>query len=272
MINLQLRQKKPRVINISPIYTVVMTACIDPKIGTNSATVHRSDPKVRLKDYQDGLKFWLSVKDERIKRIIFIDNSGYSLESLIEISRTNNQWNRECEFISLRCNEIPNGVHYGYSELKLLHLGLEGSKTLKKEDYIIKATGRYRFPNISHLLDRLPNTYKVAADAQILNRFVPYPRKTIMVGLIIFSTEFYQTHLQQLYKEMQPTPRKAFVEDIFFDKLMPMRHEPGVILRFPCNCDYEGIGGNGISYTEPRKKALSACRAIGRVLFPNWWF
>ncbi|GAB1544827.1 hypothetical protein NUACC21_75030 [Scytonema sp. NUACC21] len=255
-------------IDISPIYSVVMTACINPG-GEN---VYRSKPEVRLKDYENSLRFWLELKESRIKNIIFIENSGYPLEKLIEISQSYNPWNRECEFISLNCNEIPSGLHYGYAEFKLLDVGLLESKIFVKSDYLIKATGRYKFPAISRLLNCLPKEYKLAADTRNVSRFVPYPRQNVTVALILFSRDFYHNHLREIYKEMQLLPRKSFIEDILYDKLMPIYEEPGIILRWPCNCEPQGIGGNGQSYTSLKKRSIAVCRAVGRIMLPNWWF
>ncbi|MBR8835813.1 MAG: hypothetical protein DSM106950_17790 [Stigonema ocellatum SAG 48.90 = DSM 106950] len=259
-------------VDITPNYSVVMTACIDPRNGSTGEIVNRSNPKIRLKDYEDGLKFWLGIKEPRITKIIFIDNSGYTLDSLQEIYKKNNVWEKECEFISLNCNEIPPGLHYGFAEFKLLHLGLQKSLLLEGSDYLIKVTGRYQFPTISQLLNCLPQRYKVAADTRNVSLFVPYPRRNVMVGLIIFTVEFYCKYIQEVYQEMQSTPRKSFVEDILYDKLMPMRDDPEVILRWPCNCEPQGIGGNGDSYTSFRKKFLAVSRSVGRVMFPYWWF
>ncbi|NJL09516.1 MAG: hypothetical protein HC908_02815 [Calothrix sp. SM1_7_51] len=146
-------------------------------------------------------------------------------------------------------------MHYGYSEFKLLDLGLEKSKIIEPNDYIIKVTGRYKYPTISKLLNKLPEEPKIAADTRDLSLLVPYPRRTVTTGLLIFSVPFYKSKIQKSYLEMQPEPvkRKAFIEDILYDKLIPMRSESGVILRFPCNCEPEGVGGNGDSYTSPKK-------------------
>ncbi len=252
----------------SPIYSVVMTACINP----DKNTVSRSNPETRLKDYEHGLKFWLELQEERIKSIIFIENSGYPLETLINLSQSHNPWKRECEFISLNCNEIPSGLHYGYAEFKLLDLGLLKSKLYEKSHVFIKATGRYSFPKISRLLNLLPEYYKIAADTRDVSQFVPYPRRYVTVALILFSKDFYQSHLREIYKEMQLAPRKTFIEDVLYDKLIPMHNESGIILRWSCNCEPEGIGGNGDSYNSLKKRVLSCCRSVGRIILPNWWF
>jgi hypothetical protein len=185
--------------SLNPNYLLVMTACIDPSSGGVSSPVSRSSIEDRLLDYELSLRHWLELEDCRVRQIIFIDNSGYSLDSL-KLLYSSQTWKRPCEFISLKCNEPVPGVHYGYNEFKLLDLGLLKSKTFKESDYLIKVTGRYQYPNISRLLTSLPENYRIAADTRILSRLVPYPRRYITTGLIVFSIDFYDKHVRTIYK------------------------------------------------------------------------
>jgi hypothetical protein len=54
-------------------YLLVMTACIGPSAA--------ADPAIRILDYQKALCFWLSLPDPRTRRILFIANSGYPLDT-----------------------------------------------------------------------------------------------------------------------------------------------------------------------------------------------
>jgi hypothetical protein len=256
--------------NTYPSYSLVMTACIDPNKDGEDSPVSRSNPEHRLLDYESSLRYWLELKDDRVQQIIFIDNSGYTLDSL-KVLYSSKSWERPCEFISLNCNELTPGINYGYSEFKLLDLGLSESKTFENNNYLIKVTGRYRYPGISRLLSSLPEAYDIAADARILSHFVPYPRKYITLGLILFSVGFYNKSVRRIYNEMRSQPRKAFAEDILFDRFFAMRDKPEIILSFPCNCEPVGIGGNGDLLNSPRKKIISMFRAVCRIFFPNWW-
>ena len=47
-------------------YLLVMTACIDPSAG--HYRIDRADPAIRLLDYQQALRFWLSYPDPRTRR------------------------------------------------------------------------------------------------------------------------------------------------------------------------------------------------------------
>jgi hypothetical protein len=245
--------------SLNPNYSLVMTACIDPSNGGANSPVIRSSIEDRLLDYESSLRRWLELEDCRVRQIIFIDNSGYSLDRL-KLLYSSQTWKRPCEFISLNCNESIHGVHYGYNEFKLLDLGLLKSKTFKESDYLIKVTGRYQYPSISRLLTSLPENYHIAADTRILSRLVPYPRKYITTGLIIFSVDFYDKYVRNIYKQMCAQSRKDFVEDVLYDSFISMRYEIGIILRFPCNCEPMGIGGNGDLLNSPKKKMVAIFR------------
>jgi len=249
--------------------TVILTACVNP-----SAPVVRNDPAVRLADYRAGLRFWLEHRDPRIRRIIFIENSGHPLDTLERTARADNPRQRACEFISLECNVLPPGLNYGYNEFQLLDLGLARSRLYAESPALVKATGRYGFPSISRLLDRLPTDCVFAGDSRDNHRFTPYPQRFTASALLFFTREFYERQIRTLYQTMAPppAPRKQFIEDLLFDHLSPLRGQSGVVLRWPVNCDPAGIGANNDVYGSPRKRLLAAARAVGRRAFPDWWF
>ena len=141
-----------------------MTACIDPSKG--SYPLKRADPETRLLDYQISLRYWLNFPDPRLKNILFIENSGYSLATLEKIAREENPIEKQVEFVSLDCNGYPKGIHFGYAELKMLDLGLQASKLREMTTHMIKISGRYRFPSISRLLNRIPDEFDAIADAR----------------------------------------------------------------------------------------------------------
>lgn len=124
-------------------YLLVMTACIDP--GAGHYRIDRADPDLRLSDYQHALRFWLAYPDPRTRRILFIENSGYPLDSLEAIAAAENPLHKEAEFISLHCNWYPETSHYGYAEMRMLDLGLQQSQLRRDTTHMIKVTGRPPF-------------------------------------------------------------------------------------------------------------------------------
>lgn len=263
-------------------YTLVLTACIDPITSSKGKiTVQRNNPKIRLEDYLKALKFWFNYQDLRIKKIIFIDNSGYSLDSLIELAKRENIWQRKYEFISMNNNEVIDGLSYGYSEFKLVDEGLKRSSIIEDRDYILKSTGRYMYPNISKLLNKLPSKFLFVADSVDFYsigfhkfKIVKFKSSRTNVGLFIAQFRFYNDKLRKIYKDLVPFDwkEKAFIETWLFKITKPLCDNQNIILRFPCNCQPLGIGGNNTNYSSLRHKIIESCRGIGRIIVPDFWF
>jgi hypothetical protein len=251
-------------------FLLTMTACIDP--GKGHCTLVRSDPMIRLGDYQSALRYWLKYEDARTEKILFIENSGYPLHTLEDIAKRENPGGKEVEFVSLDCNWYPPGGHYGYAELRMLDLGLEQSRLRRLTTHMIKMSGRFRFPALGRLLDRLPTNFDVAADARVrklLRR--RHERPFITTQIILFSHRFYRQHLQNSYQELGQNG-VTFIEWLFYDKLIPWRGTPGIFLRFPCNVDPAGFPAHRArSYDHPMQKTVYAIRGAMRQLFPSCW-
>jgi hypothetical protein len=259
-------------LSTKPHYAVVMTACFRPE-AQFAAQLVRVDAETRERDYAAALDFWLGLVDERIASIIFIENTGASLEALKHHCDTRNKRGIPCEFISVSCNQTPPGLHYGYAEFRMIDEGLQHSRLYADHTRLIKATGRYQFPSISHLLDHLPAEFALAVDARRNHRFVPKPQQIITAPLILARRDYFERYIRPAWRLLQPPPpyRGQFVEDVLYDTLMPLAGQPGVILRWPVNCDPAGIGANGDVYGAGRKIILSVMRATTRRLLPNWW-
>jgi hypothetical protein len=254
-------------------HTVVMTACLrpDPQFARQ---LQRVDPAERTRDYADALRFWLTLPDRRIEAVIFIENTLAPLDELAAEAGRSNPFGRACEFISVDCNRTPPGLHYGYAEFRMIDEGLARSRLYGGSRYLIKATGRYRFPAISRLLDALPAGYQVAVDSRRNRRFIPKPQFIVTAPLLLGSTPFFEQYLRQAYRQMHLPPpwRGQFIEDALYDVLTPLEGQPGVILRWPVNCNPAGIGANGQAYDTISKRLLALLRAAGRRVLPGWWF
>lgn len=239
-------------------YLVILTACIDP---VKDSVVMRSDPKVRLRDYQDGLSFWLNHPDPRLQRILFVDNSGYPLDALKSLPGAG-----KVEFISLDCNTYPPQNSYGYAEMRMIDLALQ--QTRQQSTHIIKATGRLTFPNISRLLDHIPLSIKFAVDARKWQTpWSQYKRPFIPTQLMVFQRDFYASHLQTSYEEMVGTDH--WIESFLYEKLRAFK---GGLMRFPVSADPVGMPAHRQeSYTSGRQMAINRLRSAARVLAPNWW-
>jgi hypothetical protein len=65
-----MKEKKP--------VALVMTSTITPP--PNVINLTRKDPKIRLNDYCEALRFYLGVPSKFIDRIVFIENSDTDLQ------------------------------------------------------------------------------------------------------------------------------------------------------------------------------------------------
>jgi hypothetical protein len=251
-------------------FLLVMTACIDPSQGAYQ--LHRADPRVRLEDYKSALRFWLAFPDARIRNVLFIENTRYPLGELEQIAAGENPFRKRVEFVSLDCNWYPPGGHYGYAELRMLDLGLNQSELRFRTSHMIKVSGRFTFPSLTRLLDRLPPDFDAAADARAwrtLLRRHEHPQVTTQ--LILFSHDLYATHLQQCYRELE-SGDITHMEAIYYRKLAALAAHRKVIMRFPCNARPVGFPAHrGRSYSDPSQLAVNGVRAIARRVLPRWW-
>jgi hypothetical protein len=251
-------------------YLLVMTACINPSKG--EYRLHRADPTIRLEDYRAALRFWLRYPDERIRDILFIDNSNYPLDSLQATAERENASGKNLEFISLDCNWYPPGGHYGYAELRMLDLGLRQSRLRSATTHMIKVSGRFTFPSLTKLLDRLPAAFDAVADARVwrtLRKRHEHPQVTTQI--ILFAHELYERHLQNCYHELE-SGDITHMEAIYYRKLADLSPANKIFLRFPCNVSPMGFPAHrNRPYSHPTQLAANGIRAVARRILPNWW-
>ncbi|CAN5469865.1 hypothetical protein BH10ACI2_BH10ACI2_09150 [soil metagenome] len=248
-------------------YCVCLTACIDPSGGL--IKLQRHDPAVRLNDYLKAMRFWLNLPDERLNKIVFVENSGYPLDELSDICKTQNPFGKKVELISSSTNSYPEGVHYGYAELHSIEQAFDRSQLLKSSTYFIKATGRLRFPNISQLLDLLPDEYLFSVDCRARSRYGksdPFATTQLMV----FSTSFYRQHL--LHSKSELSNELGLIEILIYEKLIAFKDQQGAILRWKVNVDPVGYAGEWQKkYHSPKQRLINSARFICRHAFPDWW-
>jgi hypothetical protein len=263
-----------------PEYLVVLTATITPSPG---AEVKRCDPELRLRDYMEGLEFWIRHPHPNLKRILFIENSGAKLDA-VRMCAEKNPYNKEVEFISVVSRGIPPAIHYGYGEMEMLDLALPQSALRASTTHMIKATGRLLFPSIGRLMDRLPESFDVCLDCRVAEycyRLDRNPIKTMRrrgahvyanTQLMIFSHDFYARHLQQSYVDLTVGQDPSKIERLIYNRLAPFRGLPGIFLRWPINVDPEGVRGHSnTGYASLKNRMSSLLRGILRTVAPEYW-
>lgn len=116
---------------------ILLTSSINPK---NYSFVGRKGMEIRLKDYEDSIRFYLS-KDFRI---VFVDNTNSELKDPWIIHHKN------FEFHKFLTEESFKGK--GHGELEIMQFAISSSRLIKEENYFIKISGRYIIENIEQIL------------------------------------------------------------------------------------------------------------------------
>lgn len=252
-------------------YVLLLTACIAPTATTlQKHTLRRSDPLVRMHDYKTALRYWLDFHDERITGIVFIDNSGHSLDELRQVAIDSNSHHRDVEFLKCEPEAIPDGLHYGYSELEMIDEAFDRSELIRECGYVIKATGRLYFPALSKLLDRISGDCSFVADCRDF-KFGKYEKHYVLTTMFVVQRAFYQDVLQDA-KSRMIVLGDGLIETLYFRLLKPLssRRPDSVVLRFPINVDPVGVGAHwNNDYTSFKSRLVSTSRAVCRRCLPT---
>jgi len=244
-----------------------MTATITP---APNAQVKRSDPRLRLEDYKQALRFWLHYPHAAAARILLLENSGADLSELHGITAHENPFAKDVEILSVPGNVIPEGTNYGYTEMALLDKGLSQSRLRHLTTHMVKVTGRLTFPMIGRALDLTQKPF----DALVDFRKLGFPRRGFDASTQIFvvSHIFYDAVLRDSRKEMNSSDVRL-LEHLIAYKISPYRGQPGIHLRFPINVEPVGVSGfSARSYNSPKLLIPRLIRASLRRLAPNFWF
>lgn len=249
-------------------FVLLLTACIEPTQFKNK--VQRNDSLVRLGDYKQALKMWLHHKDEKITTVIFAENSGFDLTEIEEIFLTENKYRRNYQIYQNLATEVPQGLHYGYSELELIDHVISQISLLKDNDFIIKSTGRIYFPKIYLLTQNLMNSHVFIADSRRFN-FLKWHKNYVLSNLLVFNIKWYKNNLLAK-KEIMINLKISHFETLLFYLLNKKQSSNAIILRFPFNINPVGVGAHwDVNYQSFNKKLSYIIRAIFRKILPQVW-
>jgi len=247
---------------------LLLTACIEPTQFKDK--VHRNDTLIRLEDYKTALKLWLHHNDDSITSIIFAENSGYDLTEIETVFIKENIYNRKYQIIQAIASKVPEGLHYGYSELELIDNILDKITLLNDNDFIIKTTGRVYFPKISSLLVKTVPSYNFIADSRNFN-FGKWKQNYVLSNLFIFNILWYKENLFDKKRLMMALEATHF-ETLLYKLLLKSKIDKNVLLRFPINVDPTGFGAHwNINYQSFNKRLSYLLRGVFRMILPNIW-
>ncbi len=147
----------------------------------NKALLKRNNTKERLLDYEQSLRLWL--KQKSISKIVFVDNSAYSLDSLKKVAAEHNTLGKEVEFLSFNFVS-PTDSNIALGELVSIDHALENSKLLSTCDSFVKMTGRVFVRNIDAIVKDLDAGFHMVSR---LSENLTY----VDSASVIFNKKFY---------------------------------------------------------------------------------
>ncbi|NEP57121.1 MAG: hypothetical protein F6K31_08870 [Symploca sp. SIO2G7] len=197
---------------------LLMTATITPPTGISN--LKRTDPKIRIQDYEKALKFYLSLVDKGCDKIIFAENSNSDIASLRHIVQQSGKADR-VEFIVFNGLDYPPHYNRGYGEFKLLDYAMENSQFIQSRDIktiVWKVTGRYIVRNLSQIIASQP------ANFDIYCNFRNFPRRWTDTFLMAWTPDGYQACLKNVYHKLKEVntpgvPSHASAEELLRDWL-----------------------------------------------------
>ncbi|CCQ57381.1 hypothetical protein [Crocosphaera watsonii] len=268
-----------QLLNIENNFALILTAtiCVD-----NLPRVYPADKSVREQQYLNTLNCYLH-NHPRLKKIIFIENSGSSLNAL-EQATQNNPYQKQVEFISLNNNLSYGFKGKGFGECLLIQEGLKQSNIIESVTHFGKLTGRIYLENITQILETCPDNFDCICDYKdqgyILKntlakkkRFAPF----CDTRFIAFSWKFYSKYLESLHLDfIEKHPNQGFfIEPEYYRVIHSLEKEANIIKRFKNEPKFCGVSGHsggkkygGKDYDSFSEKLKYQFRIAARQLFP----
>jgi hypothetical protein len=133
---------------------ILLTATVDIR-GVDAA---RNDPLERLSDYRWALERWSQTPG--FDGLIFVENSGYDIDSLRRIPAAHGWTEAAVEFLSFDGQDFPRHRGKGFGETVNLEHVLSNSRLLaSREARLLRVNGRNYVQNIGAFADAIgPDT------------------------------------------------------------------------------------------------------------------
>ncbi len=255
-------------LNIEEDFALLLTAAIDVK-GMPKAYPSVADE--REKDYLRSLSYYIK-NHPHIRKIVFVENSGWSLENIKKIA-LDNPYQKELEFVSLNCNDFPREFGKGYGESLLIERGIEASQLIRDVNYIGKITGRIYLFNITKILEVIEDRYDCLCDYKDLTWRIrkalgkdasPYSDTRFLV----FNKKFYAGYLKDLHQQHEQGC--FYFETQYYQAIQRAKQDLKVIDRFLIEPQFRGIAGHfgGKDYGSKPEQIKYLIRSVIRQVLP----
>lgn len=243
--------------------------------------VYISEKTIREEQYYSSLNYYLR-NHPRIKKMIFIENSGSSLERFQHLVQENNPYKKHVEFISLDTNLSYHHKGKGFGECLLIEQGLKKSELIDSVTHFGKITGRLCLLNLTEILESLNSDFDCACDYKdqgykIKKLWNKSGRAFCDTRFIAFSYQFYQQYIETLHTDfVAKFPKSYFcIEPEFYQKIHSLENQRKIIQRLKFEPRFSGISGHsggkkvgGKNYDDATEQTKYQLRVILRKILP----
>jgi hypothetical protein len=256
--------------NIAQELVLCLTASIDPK-GMPGVT--RPDPHAREADYAGCLRFY-SEKYPDIRRIVFVENSGWPLDRLRQLAADHNPHAKQFEFVSLQCNDFPRQFGKGYGEFMLVDRAFDESRLISEAKYVAKLTGRNYLLNATDIINKTRRPFGMLCDLRDHGIYemlgLTWNARHCDTRFIVLTPDFYRRNVYGKYKDLDESSGRS-AEVLFYQIAKDPAHKERVVRRFPIEPVFRGLAGHwNKDYGGRRERMKCAIRGAVRKVAP--WF
>jgi hypothetical protein len=248
-----------------PRNILLMTATITPLPGIPVRA--RTEPKVRLQDYQASLAFYSGLLDGCFDAIIFAENSNSDLSSLIAASTKRRHFDK-LEFISFYGLDYEPKHGRGYGEFRLVDHVMSTSKLLRSDDVIWKVTGRYIVKNIERIVASRP------PDSDLYCHLRNYPYRMSELYLMAWTRRGYEALIRGIYPKLSNDiiPNKYTVEETLFREAVEQSFGAiNIVPRFKIVPVVQGVQGwDNRQFSNPWSMKI-AVKRLANIFIPSLW-
>lgn len=245
---------------------LLLTATITPPAGAPELV--RTDPELRLRDYDAALSFYLKLLGHGLDQILFVENSNSDV-SRLRARCADTGHGDDVEFISFYGLDYPPEYGRGYGEMRLIDYGIEHSQALKRfqsTDTIWKMTGRYICRNLLTMFRTAPRSFELYCDLK--DRPMPW----MDLRLFAVTRPGYDRLLRGVYTKLARSELRAAPEKEMRRHVGSLLNTGSIIPRFRTEPIIDGVRGNdGRNYTQGRNLAKYAVRTVARKIAPFLW-
>lgn len=243
---------------------LIMTSTIRPR--ADAAYVGYLDPKARLNDYRSALAFYAPMVGNVFSKLVYIDNSGESLEPFQSFAS-----NPNITLYSYYGLDYPPEYGRGYGEMKIIERAYELDElNLSESRYVWKVTGRYKVMNLASIVgcDRSSRNPEIICHSRSI------PRHWTELYCLGWNPSGFRKFVSRLSHQFRHDVTDLWPEVLMNALVQDKRRysDLRVRCRFPRTPWVEGVRGlNGLPFHTRSQRVKHIVREWSRLVLPWLW-